>query len=138
MGTLLLAEDFRPPGLEVAPHEQIQKDQILEVRAAGLGFPGQVQRQGRIAPVQFRRLDEPLGAVDGIRRQADGEKAGLQHVQEAVDLGLAGPNITGKLGLVEEPPNTQAGRSHNVAEGRQVLHPAQRWQITLEIGLHIP
>src|SRR5690606_34436183 len=70
----------------IAPGEEIVQHQVLQVHATRLR-PGQVQRDAGITPVDLWCLDEPLGAVDGIGRQANEQMRGLQRVEPAVHQG---------------------------------------------------
>ena len=68
----------------VAPHQQVDQHERLQV-CSGRGFgAAQPQRERRVAPVELRSPDQPLGAIDRIGRQADELEGGLEQVEVAL------------------------------------------------------
>jgi len=95
------------------------QDQILEMRAVRLLGFGQVQRQASIAPVYLRRLDETLGAIYSIGRQAHQEVRGFQQVEPAMHGGLRKRHVATEFCLIDELAHAKARRPHETTEIRQ-------------------
>lgn len=123
------AEYFGLASLSVAPREQIHQDPVFEMRTAQRRLACQIERKSRIAPIKLWGLDEPLGAIHGIRGQAYDLKARLHEIQESMDLRLAYADIAPELGLIEQTAGSQAGSPHQSAKVRKVFDRAQCLQV---------
>jgi hypothetical protein len=64
------------------------RHEVLEVRAAGFGLSGKVQREGGVAPAEFGGLHEPLRAVDGEdeKSSARGSTTSLESRRSAAGM----------------------------------------------------
>src|SRR5688572_20638578 len=73
--------ELRALDARVPPAEEVVQDEVLQVRAGRLVRLAQVQRDSRISPVDLGRLDQALGAVHGVCREAPEQVGRLEQVQ---------------------------------------------------------
>src|SRR6185312_8415402 len=63
-------EDRRPGRVDFTPGEKIRAHDVFQMRAGGDVQLREMQRESRIAPVEFGRFDEALAAIHGVRLEA--------------------------------------------------------------------
>jgi len=96
-----------------------------------------MKAQADIAPIEFGSLDEALGAIHGIRKNADEQEGRLEQVQIAVHGWLGQGDVARKLGLIDELADAEGCRTHEPAEIRQRRNGRERLEVALQIGSHV-
>ena len=74
----------------VAPGHQIVQDEILEMHARRRLDFGQMHRETCIAQVDLRRLDDTLGSIPGVGRQATSNSEVSRRVSQRCMVGCGG------------------------------------------------
>jgi hypothetical protein len=124
------------PAEELAEHEGLAESRPQSIQRVPI-HPSQKSRQGCVRPIQLGRLDQPLRAVDGVRRQSMNLVRDLQQVQVPMRSRRGESSIAGELGLVEQRRAAQGGDAHEAAEVDQRVDLRELLKIALEIRTHV-
>ena len=88
------------------------EDEGLEVRSGGAVGTTQPQCKRRVAPVELRALDQPLGTTDGKRLQAHQLEGCFEQIEIALHRHPGNLGVAAESCLVDDRAETRA-RSPN-------------------------
>jgi hypothetical protein len=91
----------------------------------------QVQGQSRIVPIQFRRLDQPLRTIHGIRFEPHDLIGGFEQIEIPMHCHRRQLDIPPQLTLIEKVTDPQRRRLHEPLKVPEIGHGRQVTQIAL-------
>ncbi|GBC87868.1 hypothetical protein HRbin12_01886 [bacterium HR12] len=125
--------DLRAVVPRVSPAEQVEEDEVLEVRPARLLRPPEVEGEADVAQVELGPSDQALGTAQGEGREAHEEVGDLEEVEPAVHGRLGDPQAASEVGLVRDLAELDAHGAHQAAEVGEGRHRGEREKVPLEV-----